>query len=66
MELAEPLGLAAVCNITGVRQAGQQFAGIPVHQEATLDRIVQALCGLTGVQYQEVPQVGNIHAGSHA
>lgn len=52
MELAEPAGLSAVCKISGVRQAGQQFAGIPVNQEATLDRLVQALCGLTGVQYQ--------------
>ena len=46
------MGLAAVCKISGVRQAGQQFAGISVNQEDTLDRIVQALCGLTGVQYQ--------------
>ena len=46
------MGLAAVCKISGVRQAGQQFAGIPVNQEATLDRIVHALCGLTGVRDQ--------------
>ena len=50
IELAESAGLAAVCKITGVRQAGEQWAGIRVNQQATLDRIVHELCSLTGVR----------------
>ena len=35
MELAEPAGQAAVCKVRGVRQAGEQRAGIQRNQEAT-------------------------------
>ena len=50
-ELASKADLAAVCNVTGIRHAGERtrFMGKPVMHEETLDRIVQAVRNITGV-----------------
>ena len=63
-ELAKPAGLAAVCDITGVRQAGEQLElGIPVNLEATLIRIVDELCSLTGMPTGAGPGRKHLLAG---
>ena len=54
-ELAAPAGLAEVCKITGMRHKDELCLGIPVTLEATLVRIVQAVCRLTRMKYQEMP-----------
>ena len=54
-ELAAPLGLADVCKITGVRHKNQLCRGNQVTLEATLVRIVQMLCHLTGMRYRAMP-----------
>ena len=50
-ELAAPLGLAALTGIVGVRHAseGQRFAGMPVHEEETMHRVIQSVRDITGV-----------------
>ena len=51
MELASKVDLATVCNVVGIRHAGERtrVMGRPVMHEATLDRIVQAVRDITGV-----------------
>ena len=50
-QLASTAGLEAVCDVTGIRHAGERtrVMGRPVMHEATLDRIVQAVRDITGV-----------------
>ena len=58
------MGLAAVCNITGVRQAGEQLElGIPVNLEATLLRVVDELRSLTGMPSVAGPGCKHMLAG---
>lgn len=51
MELASEADLAAVCNVVGIRHAGERThaLGKPVMLQATLVRIVQAVRDITGV-----------------
>ena len=50
-ELAEPAGLTAVCEVSGVRHAGERktLTGVPVRLEETLHRIIHVVRNITGV-----------------
>ena len=54
-ELAAPAGLAEVCSITGLRHRNEMHLGIRVTLQATLVRIVQAVCRLTRMEYRGMP-----------
>ena len=50
-ELARPAGLEAVCEYSGVRHACERstFTGVPVHEEQTMQRIIQSVQNITGL-----------------
>ena len=56
-ELAKLKGLEAVCKFTGVRHASERDrrTGLPVHLQATMNRIVKAVLEITGIQEAMVP-----------
>ena len=50
-ELAKPLGLEAVTGISGLRHHWHRmrFSGKPVHEEATMHRIIQSVYSMSGL-----------------
>ena len=50
-ELAGRAGLEAVCKYTGVRHACERrrFTGVTVHEEETMQHIIQSVRDITGV-----------------
>ena len=53
--LAKEADLAGVWHISGIEQASEVFAGLPVAREAVLERIIREVCIITGMPYQAPP-----------
>ncbi|KAK9818211.1 hypothetical protein WJX72_008866 [[Myrmecia] bisecta] len=51
-QLAGDDALAAVCNIGGIRHAGEQYLNMPVYEQRTIEQIVEEICCRTGVAYR--------------